>query len=535
MKKLEEIKKTLEFYVLANKLKTTFTDEDNIYSVADNIFGSMMLAIAMDSEFKETDNIGRLLRMMVLSEFSKLNPDYSIEDNLKKGKQYKEEINEVNLLQTKDAKLIYKYKMLDQSLTKLLSDLEGVLEYQDLLEEGIKILRPQNSEELSKYEEIFRFYYLNFKLKNLVRTGWNEDHWNINSKRIERISEHVVGTLALAIVMDSEFDYNEEIDFCRNIDIDRILKMLALHELGETLIGDYTPFDNITKEEKKEIENKARVEAIGNLSEKNNLLEMFWDFEEKFSNEARFSYFCDKIEADLQSRFYQDCGLHNSLDNQSNNRTFKSPKAIQILQDGAKTPFDMWYGLDMNIYKDSQEFPEFADMLKLVRDNNLFTLSSGTTKQKIDLSEEEFNYLVEKIGKVAKILHEDDRVDCLYLATYQNEDNDKGRLCFMTLLNVDAYYSGFELLMDKINDFFESKNNGFIIDFYYDYTDDYFIAAPIEIKLMRLADSSIIFDKSGKVTEIKNANKEYQFHYPVDLVEYEPPIDKTLIYKFKNN
>ena len=52
---------------------------------------------------------------------------------------------------------------------------------------------------------------------------------------------------------------------------------------------------------------------------------------------------------------------------------------------------------------------------------------------------------------------------------------------------------------------------------------------------MRLADSSIIFDKSGKVTEIKNANKEYQFHYPVDLVEYEPPIDKTLIYKFKNN
>ena len=161
MKKLEEIKKTLEFYVLANKLKTTFTDEDNIYSVADNIFGSMMLAIAMDSEFKETDNIGRLLRMMVLSEFSKLNPDYSIEDNLKKGKQYKEEINEVNFLQTKDAKLIYKYKMLDQSLTKLLSDLEEVLEYQDLLEEGIKILRPQNSEERSKYEEIFRFYYLN--------------------------------------------------------------------------------------------------------------------------------------------------------------------------------------------------------------------------------------------------------------------------------------------------------------------------------------------------------------------------------------
>lgn len=107
MQKIEEIKQTLIFYVLANKLKTTLVDEINNYSVADNIFGSMILATAMDSEFKETDNVGKLLRMMLLDDFSKLNPNYPIQDVLKKGKQYKEEIDEARSLQTKKLKTYF--------------------------------------------------------------------------------------------------------------------------------------------------------------------------------------------------------------------------------------------------------------------------------------------------------------------------------------------------------------------------------------------------------------------------------------------
>ena len=140
MKNIEEIRKILNFYILANKLKTTIVDEINNYSVADNIFGSMILAIAMDSEFKETANLGKLLRMIVLDEFSRLNPNYSFLENLKKGNQYKNEIDEARSLQTKESKLIFKYKMLDFSLTKLLSEEGNNLEYIDLLEEGMKIL-----------------------------------------------------------------------------------------------------------------------------------------------------------------------------------------------------------------------------------------------------------------------------------------------------------------------------------------------------------------------------------------------------------
>ncbi len=386
MEKIDEIKKILTFYVQANKLKTTIIDEINNYSVADNIFGSMMLAIAMDSEFKETDNIGKLLRMMLLDDFSKLNPDYNIQDSLKKGKQYKKEIDEARFLQTKEAKLIFKYKMLDFSLTKLISEQGNSLEYSDLLKEGFKILMPKNSLEYSKYEEVFKFYYLNFRLKNKVRSGWDSKHWNINSERIERISEHVIGTIALAIAMDSEFDYNEEIDFNRNFKIDKIIKILSIHELGATLIGDITPFDGVTLIQKKEIERKAIIDATGNLSDKKSLIELLFDFSEQFSNESKFAHFCDKIESDLQSKFYQDIGLYRSLDNQSNNCVFENPKVQQMVKNGAQMAFDIWYDWDINIYKYSYSFPEFADMLRVLKDNNLFTLNNGETKQQVEPS-----------------------------------------------------------------------------------------------------------------------------------------------------
>ena len=375
MQNIEEIKNVLTFYVLANKLKTTIIDEINNYSIADNIFGSMTLAIAINSEFKETDNLGKLLRMMVLDDFSKLNPNYPIEDTLKKGTQYKQEIDETRSLQTKESKLIFKYKMLDFSLTKLIKEQENNLKYSDLLKEGINILMPKNSEEYSKYEEIFKFYYLNFRLKNKIRSGWDNKHWNINSKRPERISEHVIGTIALAIAMDSEFDYNKKIN------LDEVEKLLAIHEIGEALIGDITPFDGITVEQKKEMEHKAIINVIGNLDNKNELIEKLVDFEKQFSNESKFAHFCDKMEADLQSKIYQDYGLHNSLDNQSNNCVLENTKIKQMLQNGAKTPFDIWYEWDINIYKDNNIFPEFADILEVTKDNNLLTLHNDNIKK----------------------------------------------------------------------------------------------------------------------------------------------------------
>ena len=267
----------------------------------------MILATAIDSEFKETNNLSKIYRMLFLAEFSNLYPNYDFE-NLKLGKQYVREIVEARDMNIEDGKLVFKYKMLDFLLTKLIKDKENNISPSELIKEGSIIISSLCSKQPSECEEIFKFYYLNFRLKNKVRTGWDSKHWNVKSNRIETISEHIIGTLSLAMVLNSEFEYN--------LDIDKVLKMLTIHETGETLIGDITPFDGITPEKKKEIEHQAMIEALGNLKEKDSLLTLLYEFDEQETPEAKCSHYCDKIEADLQAKIYQDKGMHHSLDDQ---------------------------------------------------------------------------------------------------------------------------------------------------------------------------------------------------------------------------
>ena len=46
------------------------------------------------------------------------------------------------------------------------------------------------------------------------------------------------------------------------------MKMLVIHELGEVVIEDITPFDNITPKEKMKKEHEAIKEVLGDLIKK---------------------------------------------------------------------------------------------------------------------------------------------------------------------------------------------------------------------------------------------------------------------------
>ena len=532
MEQLKEVKNTLNFYVLANKLKTTIIDEEHNYSVADNLFGSMILALAMDSEFSETENLGKLLRMMLLDNFTRLNPNYDIQNSLKKGSEYKEEINRACSLQSKDSKLIFKYRMLDFMLTKLIKEKESKLEYSELVRESLKIFNPKNPLEYSKYEEIFRFYYLNFKLKNKIRSGWDNKHWNINSNRIERISEHIIGTMALAIVIDSEFNYNEELDFIRNVDINRVLRVLAMHEIGETLIGDITPFDGITPEEKEEMEHKAMIDALGNLSKKDELLDMLLEFDKHSSNESVFEYFCDKIEADLQSKFYQDSGLHNSLDNQENNCVFKSKKVQEMLNNGAKTAFDIWYWYDAHIYEDSICFPEFSSILKVARDNDILTLDKGITNQLINISEDEYSFIIKKLYDVIKQLLSEYNVEGIYLTNYQNCYDNNGTINLTIIFNNAYDVFECESIINRVNLYLRENNNTKVeLESKYNFLCDYVVRQECISNIKNREElllSSIIFDKNGFLNNIKSSIVSDSYTGLHNLVKYIPPIDEPL-------
>lgn len=524
MEKIDEIRKVLDFYVRANELKNTILDEQNNYSIADHLFGSMILATAINSEFKETDNLSKIYRMLLLSELS----DFDF-DELKLGEQYLDEIIEARNINTTNGKLIYKYKMLDTLLTKLIKEKENDISSSQLIKEGSTIISSLCDKSPFECEEIFKFYYLNFRLKNKVRSGWDSNHWNVKSDRIETVSEHIIGALSLAVVLNSEFD--------NNLDIDKVLKMLTIHETGETLIGDITPFDGITPEKKKEIEHQAMQDALGNLKERDNLLSLLFEFDDKSSKEARFSYFCDKIEADLQSKIYQDKGLHRQLDDQKNNVVFNSSRVQQMVKDGAKNAFDIWYLWDKSIYEGDKDFPEFSNLLKIAKANNLLYINN-VVKEQISLTDEEHSFLSQQLADIIKSLYEDDNINSVYLTNFQNPYNSKGTLKLVILLNDGVPYHSYNQLIEELNKKMEKENKtGVEIAFGYDYLNEYSVVAmnPSEVhRVEKLTESTILFDKTGRLSKTQETMKNYCHLFQFYLVDYIPPIENDIIYKLKN-
>ena len=110
-----------------------------------------------------------------------------------------------------------------------------------------------------KNDNIIRFYILANKLKNIIRRGWIEI--GIDKERLESDAEHIYGTLMLAIAINSEYELD--------LDMYKVLKILALHETEEILMPDYTVRSNITKLEKNEQGRVAVSKVVSGLASKN--------------------------------------------------------------------------------------------------------------------------------------------------------------------------------------------------------------------------------------------------------------------------
>ena len=207
-----------------------------------------------------------------------------------------------------------------------------------------------------RVQDVLRFYSLATQLKDKIRTGWDKNHWNISKERLESIAEHIYGTCILAIAMESEFQ--------PNIDLGKVLKMLVLHEIGEVLIGDITPFDNVTPEEKARIEHDAMKDMLGCLIKADDYYSLLMEFDNQSSAEGKFAFRCDKMEADLQSKRYEDAGCHHSLDDQELNVTWKSGYIQKCREQVADSPFDIWAMWDRPKMDGNKDFCDVLDAAK---------------------------------------------------------------------------------------------------------------------------------------------------------------------------
>ena len=204
---------------------------------------------------------------------------------------------------------------------------------------------------MTKEENVLRFYVLCNKLKNVIRTGWTD--WRVNRDRIESVAEHVYSVQMLALAMKSEYQYD--------INIEKVIKMLAVHELEEILIGDLTLFQ-ISNEEKEKLGHEAIKNVLKGLIDKEEIINLITEFDERKTKEARFAFYCDKLECDLQAKLYDEENCVD-LNNQEGNKIFNNGEVQKLLHE-EKTWGKMWLRFSQNRYNYDENFTSVSNYAK---------------------------------------------------------------------------------------------------------------------------------------------------------------------------
>ena len=204
---------------------------------------------------------------------------------------------------------------------------------------------------MSKEQNVIQFYCLCNKLKDVVRTGWQD--WGVEKDRVESIAEHVYGVQMLAIAMWSEYKYD--------LDITKVITMLAVHETEEIIIGDLTCFQT-TKEAKQKQGHEAVAKIFAGLAAAEQIKNLIFEFDERQTPEAKFAYFCDKLECDLQSKLYDEQNCVD-LTKQQNNKTAQD-KAVKQLLDQGMSWSEMWMTFGQRRYNYDENFLAVSNFAK---------------------------------------------------------------------------------------------------------------------------------------------------------------------------
>jgi len=131
------------------------------------------------------------------------------------------------------------------------------------------------------------------KLKTLKRTGWV----NHNVFEPESVADHMYRMAMLGFLITDAA-----------VDKDRLIKVCLVHDLAEAVVGDITPHDGVSKEEKRRLEEAAMKEILGDLGSDavaDELMALWLDYEDGTGPEAAVAKQLDKYEMIVQADEYE--------------------------------------------------------------------------------------------------------------------------------------------------------------------------------------------------------------------------------------
>ncbi len=202
-----------------------------------------------------------------------------------------------------------------------------------------------------RIKNAINFYALCSKLKDTIRKG--PLTWNANRERIESVAEHIYGVQMLAIAIYYQFEYK--------LDLNKVIYMLAIHELEEIEIGDLA-FYETTKEDKLEKGKKATDYILKDLLGKEEIDKLLDEYNERKTEEAIFAYHCDKLECDIQMKLYDQEGCFD-LNHQPNNPIIELPSVKKVLESESSIS-NAWIEFDRSKFEDDPVFIEIINWLK---------------------------------------------------------------------------------------------------------------------------------------------------------------------------
>lgn len=128
------------------------------------------------------------------------------------------------------------------------------------------------------------------RLKYLKRTGWV----NRGISNAESVADHSFMTSLLSYVLAAHAGLNPE----------RAAVLGLIHDLAEALVGDITPFDGVSKADKRTLEANGMTE-IAKAASLPSLTALWEEYEYRLSPEAELVHSVDKLETILQAEDYE--------------------------------------------------------------------------------------------------------------------------------------------------------------------------------------------------------------------------------------
>lgn len=143
---------------------------------------------------------------------------------------------------------------------------------------------------------ILNFFNASINLKKIPRQGW-VDKLSINNP--ESVADHTFSMAIMGMIFAD----------LENYDVEKILKIILLHDLAESVTGDITP-EQIPKDEKMALENNAMKKILSDLPiSLQNQYSAIWDeYQLDNSMESKIVHQLDRLEMALQAKIYSKEG-----------------------------------------------------------------------------------------------------------------------------------------------------------------------------------------------------------------------------------